>query len=534
MCQHLVQRQSVTRNDHPTCHSRLRSIKYALALVSNVSSNRHLNVNTSDFDVDTLSTGSDTTPRLPGQREIDMNNPDTLTGRFVDKVRAIDFASLPSAAIEVARHVVLDTFAVALAGKNETQGIGRITSEYVRSLGGAPQASVIAGGFKTSMHEAAYANGTLAHALEYDAAWHPPNHPASPTIPAIFAIAEHHRLSGARVVEALVAAFEVQARVRLAATGMPAGEGFHKLGTTGLFGAVTAAARLLDLDRRQTLMAFGIAGGRAFSLAINIGTMTKSTYAGHAARMGIESAMLAKLGWTATDDVFGPRGFFDAFMPGDYDLGMLLDGFASPLRMVSPGVALKAYPSVYYTHRAIDAALELRSEFSVDPRGIERVEVRFPRIDYVDRPQPQTGIDGKYSVQYTTAAALLDGEVTPHTFTDARLHATDMGALLPRVSAVIDDAIPADLARMFVITEVWLKDGHRFTRRVDKLSGWPGERGLTREQQLRKFMAGARGLMRVEDAQRVIELVDRLETLPDVVEIMDILRCSDASAQATG
>jgi hypothetical protein len=87
---------------------------------------------------------------------------------------------------------------------------------------------------------------------------------------------------------------------------------------------------------------------------------------------------------------------------------------------------------------------------------------------------------------------------------------------------------------MFVITEVWLKDGRRFTRRVDKLSGWPGERGLTREQQLRKFMAGARGLMRVEDAQRVIELVDRLETLPDVVEIMDILRCSDASAQATG
>ena len=458
-----------------------------------------------------------------------MNNPETITGRFIDKTMAIDFASLPPAVVTVARQVVLDTFAVALAGRNETQGVGRITAAYVRYMGAAPQASVIAYGFKSSMQEAAYVNGTLAHALEYDAAWHPPNHPASPTIPAIFAIAEYHGLSGAKVVEAIVTSFEVQSRVRLAATGMPAGEGFHKLGVTVLFGAVTAAARLLDLDRQQMLMAFGLAGSRACSLAINIGTMTKSTYAGHAARMGIECAQLARLGWTASPDVFGPKGLFDTFMPGDSRPDLLLENFAAPLRMLSPGVAFKAYPSVYYTHRAIDAALELRAEFGIKPGHIDRVQVRFPPLDYVNRPSPRTGMDGKYSVQYTTAAALLDGEVTPETFTDARLHTPDMSAMLSKVSFVADQTIPADLEHMYVITDVWLTDGRQFTRRVDKLSGWPGISGLTREQQLGKFMAGARGLMPPARAQRVVELVERLENLENVFEIMEILRCNGVS-----
>lgn len=100
-------------------------------------------------------------------------------------------------------------------------------------MGGAPQASVVAGGFKTSMLNAAYANATMAHALDFDNTWYPLNHPTSPTLPAILAIAENYKLSGKRIIEAIVTAFEVQARVRLAATGLKTGAGFHKPGTTG-------------------------------------------------------------------------------------------------------------------------------------------------------------------------------------------------------------------------------------------------------------------------------------------------------------
>lgn len=447
----------------------------------------------------------------------------TLTGSLVDHVLAIDFASLPKAAVDMARHVTLDGLAVMLAGATEPLGVGRITIDYVRAMGGAPQASVVAGGFKTSMQSAAYANGTLAHALDWDNTWYPLNHPTSPTLPAILAIGECHGIGGRRIVEAIVAAFEVQGRVRLAATGMDTGRRFHKPGTTGLFGAVAAAIRLLDLDREQALMAFGLAGSRAGSMSINTGSMTKSSHSGHAARMGVECGLLAKMGWTAHPDVFGPGGFFDTFLHGDADPEALVRDFARPLRMVDPGVGFKKYPSNYFTHRPIDAALALRAEPGFDPSRIATVEIRFPRFEYVDRPRPVTGLDGKFSVQYATAIALLDGGVGVESFDDERRFAPDAVDLLERTTLAFDDAIPRDFDRMHCVVRVTLQDGRVSERKVDALSGWIGH-PLSDEQRIRKFYSCARRVLADERAGRVIELVDRLETLGDVREIMDIVR----------
>ncbi len=447
----------------------------------------------------------------------------TLTEQFVDELRAVAYASLPPQAVDMAKQVTLDGLAVMLAGATEPLGVGRISIQYVREMGGAPQASVIAGGFKTSMLNAAYANGTMAHALDFDNTWYPLNHPTSPTLPAILAIAEHYRLPGTRVIEAIATAFEVQARVRLAATGLETGSGFHKPGTTGTFGATAAAARLLDLDARQTLMAFGIAGSRAGSISINTGSMTKSSHAGHAARMGIECAVLARMGWTASADVFGPKGFFDTFLHGTAQPQLLVQGFGKPLRMVDPGVGFKKYPSNYFTHRPIDAALALRAEHALRATDIERVEVVFPRFDYVNRPQPATGLDGKFSVQYTTAVALLDGEVTVDSFTNERRASADVEALLTRVTLRVDDAIPADFDRMHTVVNVWRRDGTQLSKRVDRLSGWIGY-PLAREQRLTKFFSCAKRVIDPTAAQRVLELVERLETLPDVIPIMDIVR----------
>lgn len=140
------------------------------------------------------------------------------------------------------------------------------------------------------------------------------------------------------MIESLVAAFEVQGRMRMAATGLESSSGFHKPGTTGQFGAVTAAARMLDLNKSQALMAFGIAGSRAGSMATNTGTMTKSSHSGHAARMGVECAELAKMGFTGSADVFGPKGFFDTFLFGKAESHLLVENFGAPFRMVDPGV----------------------------------------------------------------------------------------------------------------------------------------------------------------------------------------------------
>jgi aconitate decarboxylase len=446
-----------------------------------------------------------------------------ITAVFAEKFLALAYRDLPVEAVDMARQVVLDGLGVMIAGASEPLGLGRISIEYVRAMGGAEQSSVIQGGFKTSMQNAAYANGTMAHALDWDNTWYPLNHPTSPTLPAILAVAEDRQLPGTQIIEAIVAAFEVQGRLRLAATGLKTGTGFHKPGTTGTFGAVAGVAKLLQLDLQQTLMALGLAGSRAGSISLNTGTMTKSSHSGHAARMGVECAILAQMGWTATADVFGPKGFFDTFLHGDGEPEKLIEGFAAPLRMVKPGVGFKKYPSNYFTHRPIDAALALRRDPAFDVNRIERVEVDFPPFDYVNRPEPRTGLDGKFSVQYATLVALLDGDITVESFTNERRFAPDIAALLPRVKMNIDPSIPADFDNTHAIVKVWMDDGKMLSSKVDRLSGWVGI-PLTREQRTNKFMSCVRKAISDADAQRVIDTVERLEELDDVRKIMAIVR----------
>jgi len=286
---------------------------------------------------------------------------------------------------------------------------------------------------------------------------------------------------------------------------------------------VTAAAKLLDLDRRQALMAFGVAGSRAGSLSINTGSMTKSSHSGHAARMGVECAILAQKGWTASADVFGPGGFFDTFCRGDANPELLDRNFGDPFRMVDPGVGFKKHPCNYFTHRPIDAALALRDEHRIDAAAIARVDIRFPRIDYVNRPDPKTGLDGKFSVQYTTAIALLDGEITVDSFDDERRFAPDVVDLLGRTRLHFDDSIPADFDRMHCVVTVSMKDARVLEKKVDRLSGWIGH-PLTAEQRLRKFNIAARRVLADDTAARVVELVGGLEKLADVRAVMDIVR----------
>lgn len=450
----------------------------------------------------------------------------TLTEQLVAEIKALRYEALPPQAIQLSRDIFLDGIGVTLAGATEPLGLGVLVTEYVRELAGAPQASVFAGGFKTSMTDAAYANGTMAHALDFDNTWYPMNHPTSPTLPAILAIAENYGHTGKDCILALVAAFEVQSRLRMASTGMHTGRGFHKPGMTGIMGAVAAGIVLFDLDEQQSAMAFGIAGSRAGSLSLNTGTMTKSSHSGHAARMGLESALLASRGFTANADVFGPQGYFDTFLRDEQEPQLLVEDFARPLRMVGAGVGFKKHPSNYFTHRPIDAALRLREQDGFALADVERVTVHFPELHYVDRPQPESGLDGKFSVQYATTLALLDGIVRIDSFTNERRFAADVEELLPRVSIAFDPEVSISLIDMHVTVTAHMKDGSTMSERIDELSGMPGV-PLTREQRWTKFRICAGRVHSDERLTALGELCERIDELGDVRGITDLARERD-------
>lgn len=453
----------------------------------------------------------------------------SLTADLARIVVDTTYADLPEEAIEIARQVCLDGLGVMVAGAREPLGLGRISIDYARDLGGAPQASVIAGGFKSNVLNAAYVNGTLGHALDFDNTWWPLNHPTSPTLPAILALAERDGYSGREVILAIVMAFEVQGRLRLASSLVEAGSGFHKPGVSGTIGAVTGAGKLLRLDVQKFCMAYGIAGSRCGSLSCNTGSMTKSSHSGQAARMGLEAAELAKRGYTAYDDVFGTGQFFELFYgPGTFDSSLLVKDFGQPYRMISPGVGFKKHPSNYFTHRPIDAALALRKKYDLDPRDIERVEVDFPRFDYVNRPQPKTGLDGKFSVQYATTVALLDGRILVETFSDARRFAPDVQALLPRVEMKIRDDITRDFNDTWAAVRVYTRDGRVLEERCDKPRGLWGV-PLTEAERHEKFRMCTEPALPERRIEEVIGLVAGLAELDDVSRIMDIVRDARAA-----
>ncbi|MBI2205067.1 MAG: MmgE/PrpD family protein [Candidatus Rokubacteria bacterium] len=437
------------------------------------------------------------------------------------------YDALPAGVVRAAKDVILDGVGVMLAGSQEEPP--RIVAEYVREMGGAPRCTVFGHGFKTSPPMAAFVNGVSGHVLDFEPMWHPATHATSPTLPSILALAETRDVTGRDAITALAVAFEVQGRLRLGgfATEEMARIGFHPPGTVGPLGAAAAGAVLLGLDVQQTRWALGLAASRSGTLAANIGSMTKSSHCGNAGRMGLEAALLAAKGFTASEDVIeAPAGWARLFHPEGFDF-TAAEAFGRPWRMVDPGLATKKYPSQYGTHRGIDAALELRRTHGLDPAGIAGVLIRGPVMPYIDRPFPRTGLEGKFSYQYTVAAALLDGGIEIDTFRDARRFAPEMEALLRKVELRMDPAIPGDLENMWVEVTVRTAAGRTLTARCDRPRGIWGN-PLTPDERLAKFRATAGVLLAAPQVERAQALIESLETLPTLRDLIEVLHAKEA------
>ena len=446
----------------------------------------------------------------------------STTERLARLVSEAEFGALPPEVVDVAKVVILDGLAVAVAGSVEPAA--RIVAEYTREMGGVPQCSVWGQGFKTSPVMAAFANGVAGHVLDYEVMWYPATHATSPTLPAILALAERHGASGPEIITALVTGFEVQGRIRVASAGLDLG-GFHPPGLVGVMGSAAAGAVMLRLTPEQTRMALGIAASRAGAVSANTGTMTKSTHCGNAGRMGLEAALLAAKGFTAHPEIFEhPTGYAAVLFGEGFDLDAVTRNFGNPYRMVDPGIAIKKHPSQYGTHRGIDAALELRQTYGVDPARIAGVHVRTPVMRYVDRPSPATGLDGKFSFQYTVASALLDGRITIDTFTEPMLRRPALQALLNKTTLTMDPAIPADFEQMWVTVTVRMDGGAEYSTRCDRPRGIWGN-PLTREERLAKVRQCASRVLSNDAIETMVQIVEGLDTASsrEVQELVGLL-----------
>jgi 2-methylcitrate dehydratase PrpD len=439
-------------------------------------------------------------------------------------------AAPPPAALARAATAVRDTIGVTLAGAIEP------AARLVQAMAveeGRGSCGIVGTPARTGASWAAFANGVAAHALDFDdMCFVSLAHPSCALLPAALAAGELVRASGRRLLDAYVVGFELECRLGIVMNPRHYHErGWHCTSTIGTVGAAAAAARVLGLTAAETGHALGIAASSACGLKENLGSMVKPLHAGMAARNGMTAALLARRGCTASArSLDGPQGFLAAMDAEQSTLDNAvadLGGSGGPAlrwQIIETGITVKLYPSCAATHPAIDLLLDLRRRERFGAADIEAIEVEVdsmtPRLLIYDRPA--TGLEGKFSMPFCAAAALVNGEVGISTFGPERMRAPAIQALMPKVAMRVDPAFDRHAPLSHTRVTVRLRGGRVVTASADGARGYPA-RPASENELAAKFAACARRSLPPDAAARAWATLADVDGIADVSTLADLL-----------
>ncbi len=394
----------------------------------------------------------------------------TASEKIASFVVNFDPTKITPASRHVAARALFDTVVCAIAGVQEPAS--QLSLQYAQGQTGPHMATVWATGQKLSLEMAALVNGTMGHALDFDDVSSPlRGHPTVAILPAVIALGETLQSQGRDIINAYIVGFEVTLRLARAIVDEQYAKGWHSTASIATFGATVACAHLLKLNQTQIVNALGITVSQIAGTRQNFGTMSKPFQAGQANAVALRAVMLAKIGFDASAKALDGDQGYTTLYADKMDLHAELDQLGSlPLEIERSGIEVKKYPLCYATHRTIDGLLDM----------LKDTPFKFEQLDHVDiqtnyratvpliHSRPQTGLEGKFSMQYAVTAALHDGAVVLKTFEDAAVQRAAIQAFLPKVN--VTEGAPPLYPRWAELT-VHLKDGTMLKRRVEKLRG---------------------------------------------------------------
>ena len=450
------------------------------------------------------------------------------TRKIADFIVKTDLNGIPPEAWVAGKRAILDCLGVALAGSRDP--MARIMTDFIKDQGGRSQASVWGKKFKTSASLAALANGTFSHALDYDDITRSMRgHPTAPVLPAALAVEEELKAKGKDVLEAYLIGFEVEAKLGAGLNPYLFEGGWHPTAILGALGSTAATARLLKLPQEKVCCALGIAGSLASGLRQNFGTMTKPLHAGQAAKNGVVAAKLAQRGFTADGAIVEAKlGYANAFAgSGKYDLDKVTSGLGKSFEVLSPGVGLKRYPSCARTHPAIDAMVEMAVQNDLHPQDVQSVACAgsYTTPQLLLHTRPQTALEGKFSMEFCMALALIERKAELPHFKDQKVQDPKIQEMIKRVTFSIrpDLATVENSGNPSTTVKILLKDGREFSRTVDEARGTPGN-PLTNQEVREKYRQCVKGVLPKKETEKTIEMVENLETLNKISSLTDLLR----------
>jgi len=457
------------------------------------------------------------------------------TAAIAEFIARTSIADFPPASTEKAKKALADTFAVIVAGAGSE--VAEPLHKYLDAAQAPGPIPILGTGMTAAPETAALVNGTFGHALDYDDVLSiMPAHPSAVIVAALLASIHGKRVDGRAFIEAYLVGVEVGGNIGIGMTNGHYQRGFHATGTLALFSGLAALAKLHKLDVAAIQQAFGIASSMSSGLRRNFGTMTKPLHTGIAARSALTAFNLAASGFSAAPDVLEAKaGFFSSYGVAESSVDITVKGLGKPYIIVDPGLALKKFPCCYASHRAIDGLLALRGKLACDATNVAKVICRMPPggMHVLTYPRPVTGLEGKFSLHYPLAAALLDGKCALATFTDEYVQRKEIATLYERIDAAENPACRGDDplfetrssgSKGFVEVEIHLSNGKSETIRVDKAPGSP-TRELGWNDLRGKFLDCARHSQHIGESRagQAFDMIQKLENIKDIAEVTRLL-----------
>jgi len=376
---------------------------------------------------------------------------------------------------------------------------------------GAEQAALVGRRERTDVLHAAMINGISSHVLDFDDTHARTVHPSAPVLPAILALSEWKKLSGAQFVHAFVLGVDAECRIGISVFPEHYNVGWHITGTAGVFGAAAATGKLLGLNEQQMRWALGIAATQSSGLREMFGTMCKSFHPGHAARNGLIAALLASKNFTSSERAIeAPRGFGHV-LSTKFDPTMITGDLGRRYELSSN--MYKPYACGLVVHASIDGCVELRREHQMKPDDIERVELTvWPMVlELTGNKKPQTGLEGKFSVYHAAAVALLYGAALESEFSEAVVRDPRVTALRDRVTATAD----ASVGKLEAHVKITLRNGTVLKHHVAHALG-SLQRPMSDTDLENKFRGLVTGVLPPAQIEELIGLCWKVGELEDV------------------
>ena len=448
-----------------------------------------------------------------------------LLRALADRICGVTFETLPREAVATAKLGILDTAGVTLAGS--TEETTAVVLRTLRKTAARGPALVFGTGERIDALSAALINGVAAHALDFDDCSNTlGGHPSAPILPALWAIGAG--VSGKAFIAAYAAGVETECKLARAVHFHHYEKGWHPTATLGTFGCAAACGHLMRLTPDQMATALALAASMASGIKANFGTMTKPFHVGHAARNGLLAAMLAKEGMTANHGALEhSQGFFNVYNgAGTFNAERILAEWGNPFDLGAPGIAFKRHPCCGSTHSAADTMLHLRATHGLSAPQIVSIEswTHPRRLQHTNRPDPQSGLDGKFSIQYVLARALMHGIVSLDHFTDVAVRDPDTRALTAKVQAAPDpDAAQRGDEQFYARLRVTTAAGRTFEHFVDAPLGRDRAHALPAGALEAKFRDCARMVLDANATEDLLRLCCDLEDVSDVADVVGIV-----------